>query len=303
MNPKSNIVCVGDIMVECILRLPSLPPANATLVLDSVSQELGGAAFNICWYLSQFGLRPRLIGPVGQRNNALVAEAFSSAKLDDSGLVSIEGDTDLLIAILTDRYHYSIYLRARVPDDIGLEMLSRCGSAKCLVLAGSRHASIRRTFLALADTFSGEFLAFNPSYAIYEYDKEELAKLLKQAHVATLNEQEAERACKALDVSDCERLSKYVPGSLIVTLGEKGVRVYHQSRVLEMGSLTGSQCTAVGAGDAFFAGFLFETIRGCSVVEATRFASGLAAYVVEASQVRAQVSEDRIRQGLTNYQD
>jgi len=298
MNTDTDIVCAGDIMIECFLHIPSLPQQNTTLVLDSVRQELGGPAFNLCWYLSQYGRQPRLVGPFGLRNRSLVVEALSSAHLDDSGLIPIEGDTDLLITMLTDYNHHSIYLRSHLPDAINSEILTRCGQPKRLILSGSRHPALRRTFLLLADMFQGEMLAFNPSYAIYEYDSTELAALLRKANVAIVNEQEAEHVLRVMDLKDYGQLSRFVPGFLIVTLGKKGVRVFQKEGILEIGSFATGTSNAVGAGDAFFAGFLHEMFGNGSLADAARFGSALAAYVVESSQIRVRISEQQVRQRL-----
>lgn len=301
MSTSNDVVCTGDVMVECILRLPSLPAADSTLVLDSVIQELGGPAFNVCWYLSKLGRQPRLVGPFGRRNRPLVTDALSSAEIEDTGLIPIEGDTDLLIAILAGAHHHSIYLRAHLPDEIGSQILARCGRPRLLILSGSRHPLIRKAFLALAEAFCGEFLAFNPSYAIYEYDSRDLAGLLSRVHVAILNEQEAKYACEALDLKDTSQLPKYVSGSLIVTLGEKGMRIYHREGILEIGSYATETSNAVGAGDGLLAGFLHEALNGASLANAATFGSLLAAYIVESSQVRIQVSESQIRRRLGEH--
>lgn len=301
MSIDTDVVCAGDIMVECILRMPSLPAADTTLVLDSAIQELGGPAFNICWYLSQLGRRPQLVGPFGLRNRPLITEALCSCQLEQIGLIPIEGDTDLLIALLTDNHHHSIYLRTRLPDGIGPEIVARCGQPRVLILTGSRHCAIRKAFLVLADAFRGELLAFNPSYAIYEYDSTDLFQLLSKAHVAILNRQEAEYACKALALEDISQLAKDSSGSLIVTLGHKGMRMYRRKDMLEIGSYATASSNPVGAGDGLFAGFLHEALTGASLPDAARFGSVLAAYVVESSQVRIQISGSQIRRRLAEH--
>jgi len=48
MSPADDITCVGDLMLECIVHDASWPAANATIVIDSPGQVVGGAAFNTC---------------------------------------------------------------------------------------------------------------------------------------------------------------------------------------------------------------------------------------------------------------
>jgi sugar/nucleoside kinase (ribokinase family) len=222
MNTPIDTVCVGDIMAEYILDFPSLPPVNGTLVVDSHSKEIGGPAFNICWYLSQFGIPPLLVGLFGKRDRLLIANSISSSNLSDSGLISFEGETDLIIIMLSGHHHHSVYFRTHLPEEVGAEILARCDHPKRLILTGSRHFVIRRSFIDLAEKFNGNILAFNPSYAIYEYDKEELTTLLLSANIIIMNQNEAEYACKIFGLYDLGHLSENVPGCLILTLGGKG---------------------------------------------------------------------------------
>ncbi|MEH1869092.1 MAG: carbohydrate kinase family protein [Nostoc sp.] len=305
MSTDSDIVCVGDIIVECIVRQPSLPPADVTVILDYVHQEMGGPAFNICWYLSHFGRHPRLVGPFGRHNQVLVDKTLSSAQLEKIGLVPIEGDSDFLVSVLTEYHHHSIYLRSTLPDTITTEIYSRCNKSRCLILTGSRHSLIRKTLIKLVNTFQGEFLAFNPSYAIYEYEKNELAYLLSKANVTIMNKQEAEHACQLLSTRNIDQLFKHmVVGSLIVTLGAEGVHIYYKEGILRKNKIcsfaTVTSTNAIGAGDALFAGFLHEMLNGKSLSDAAQFGSVMAAYVVESSQIRVHISEHQVRQRLNS---
>ncbi len=292
MNP----VVAGDLMMECFIRLPSLPAADETMIVDSVSPELGGSAFNLCWYLSQLGSRPKLVGPCGSRDRPVVAETLTSAGLDASGLIPVGGSTDLLISMLSGPSHHSVYLRATLLDDVRKEFVARCNAAKYLILSGSRHAAIRGAFIELATAFADETLAVNPSYAIYEYSPGELSALLRHAHVAILNEHEARHACAVLGVQQYDALAKCVRDCLIVTLGQKGARVYSGGKILEIPSRTRKFSSAIGAGDAFFSGFLCELFHGRSLADAGEFAAVLAAYVVESSAVRVSVSRENLQQ-------
>ncbi|MFA7158999.1 MAG: PfkB family carbohydrate kinase, partial [Kiritimatiellia bacterium] len=59
-----------------------------------------------------------------------------------------------------------------------------------------------------------------------------------------------------------------------------------------------SSSIAIGAGDAFLAGFLFEMFRGAPLVDAARFALVMAAFAAESLQVRAEISEKQIRKRI-----
>lgn len=295
---KIDIVCVGDLMIEYFLHLSSLPKIDTTIIIDSVTPEVGGPAFNISWYLANLKRRPLLVSSYGANNKEFVAEAFLKSKLDNSGLVMSDGETDILIDIFARQQKRSMYLRSSVTDKIGQEILVRCGSPRMLVITGSRHSNIRKKLVKLADEFCGELLAFNPSYAIYEYEREEFISLVNKAHVTIFNKQEASHACKLVGVRNYSQLSKIFHGIVIVTLGNKGVTLYKQEEKLQCCSYADQSANAVGAGDAFLAGFLHKKFDGVSLDEAVQFGSIMASYVVGSRQVRVHVSEAQITQEM-----
>jgi sugar/nucleoside kinase (ribokinase family) len=282
-------------------RVSSLPPADTTVVVDSVVGQVGGPVFNVAYYLSALGLRTRLVAPYGERDREVVEDALSASHLDAIGLIPIPGDTDRLFAFLTNQHHYSFYVRAPISDEVQREYLERAVGSAWVVLTGSRHRATRKAFVELARTFEGDWLAFNPSYAIYEYESSELRHLLNRTHLVLFNEQEASHAFRLLGLMAERDLSSVVSGTMIVTLGSKGGRVYNAGQSAEFDSFGSSKRNAIGAGDAFFAGVLFEKFRGASMSEAVDFGKALASRIIECAEVRVVISESQIREALTKF--
>ena len=282
-------------MVEHLVYLPSLPRPDTTIILDSYQQQIGGPAFNVCWHLTQLGHKPRLVGPFGKHDSALISETFSAAKMASTGLVPVEGDTDRLFAFLNDDHHHSVYFRATLPQDVSSQIATLCERPSCLVLFGSRHRMLRELYISLLNKFSGALVVFNPSYAIYEYSQKELEELLGKYHVTIVNEQEAAHICQIFGLRDMSHLSKLSHGPVIVTLGEKGAKIFHRDAFFEIESFSTTRLQLIGAGDAFIAGFIHETLRGALLADAVRFGSHVAAQVVESSKIRVEIREEEIR--------
>lgn len=299
---QSPVLCVGDLMVECVLRSPSLPARNRTLIVDGIPWQVGGSAFNMCWYFQRLGRAVRLVAPYGRRSEVVIKEALRTGRLDSSGLVAVEGDTDSLLTVWSGDSHRSIYIRARLPKGIDTILLAKCHGAKQLIVAGSRHRAVRKTIVNLIASQRIDVLGFNPSYAVYEFQPRELAHILKRARVTVLNEQECKHVCKVREVRRAEELARYVGGILIVTRGGKGARVYYRSLVAEIGSLARESVFSLGAGDAFFAGFLHMFLRQATPEDAARFASAMAALVVEFPVVRVDLSEQDVVRRLKTIQ-
>lgn len=301
MPSPAEVVCFGDLMLESIHRVPRLPAANSTLVLDGKPRALGGSAFNVCWYLSQWGWHPRLVSFYGLHQEEFIKEIFAAASVDDSGLIPVEGETDLLVVLVKDTDNHAIYLCANLPTNYESALSTQCGRPKWLILTGSRHAALRRASQDMANSFNETLLAFCPSYAIYEYRPEELRSILERSHLIAINEYEASYICTNLNFSSNVQLAESLSGYLIVTRAHQGVHVYHQGEFLSLKSYSNTTDDVIGAGDTFFAGFLHVLLQGGEKYEATRFAALAAAELVNARQVRTTMAEDQIRQRMFQY--
>jgi sugar/nucleoside kinase (ribokinase family) len=292
-------MCLGDIMIECVARLPSLPLSNETIILDSVSKDIGGPAFNIFWYLSKFGLKPRLIGAYGAENRHFIKKVFLADQLDVSGLIRVNGHSDSLFTILVGKNYHSFYLRSALPGNIEGKIRKQCGKPDFLILTGSRHVLIRKAFLSITDILHETIVIFNPSYAIYEYNNLELNHLLRNSDFIILNEQEAKQAIKILGIRNVKEMTRLISSPIIVTLGRKGLRIYHKSEIYDIEHFAEKAVNPIGAGDAFSAGFLYQIIGKRSIKNSARFGATLAAYVVESEQTRVFVPEKKIYERLS----
>ena len=273
-------------MIECITRLPSLPLANKTMIMDSVSKDIGGPAYNIFWYLSKFGLKAKLTGVYGGNDRYFFKKTFLADQLDESGLIRVKGHSDSLFTILVGKNYHSFYLRSRLPRDIEGKIRKQCGKPDYLILTGSRHVLIRKAFLSIADNLDETTVIFNPSYAIYEYNNLELNQLLKNSDFIIFNE-----------IFEHLRIDP-ISNPIIVTLGRKGLKIYHRNKIYDIESFASKAVNPIGAGDAFTAAFLHEIIGKRPIANSAQFGATLAAYVVESEQIRVFVHKKKLYERL-----
>ena len=284
MNSRFDVVCVGDLFVEYLL---SEVPPGTTRIVDATRRELGGTALNVCWYLGRLGMRPRLVAPFSRHEHLRVAAAVP--RLSISRVLWTGGPPDTLISLSSNVGHQAVYVRAELPTDVGERLVKVCRHVRQIVLAGSRHRAIRRAFVELTRRGDARGLIFSPSYAVYEFTKQELEELLAQVGLVILNEAEAEFVCAQLGCRAFDALAKRVADTLIVTLADRGAELYGPSGHLAVGSLSGAAGDVIGAGDAFLAGYLYATGRGSSSHMALYFASAIAAQVARTRKVRTPV--------------
>lgn len=284
MTVASEVVCIGDLFVEYLV---SEVRPGTTRVVDAARSDLGGTAFNICWYLDRLGVRSRLVAPFSRHERARLVAA--APRVSASEVLWGSESPDILIVVTGDAGHQAVYLRADLPPGVGERVEKECRSARQVVLAGSRHAPIRRMFVRLARRGGFQRLIFSPSYTVYEFTREELKALLDRVDLVVLNESEADFVCSKVGCRTLESLRSRVAGSVIVTLAERGAELHGPTGRLTARSISRVGGDVVGAGDAFLAGYLYGTTRGLSLEGSLYFASGVAAQVARSGNVRTAV--------------
>jgi ribokinase len=278
---ETRFAVIGDIMIECILR--DAPPGT-TWVCDPGDFALGGPAINVAWHLTHLDRRSRVIGCIGDRDQAIL-KTFADAGVDISQVILQSGASDQLVAVVTKGIHRSVYIRASISDAIYGLMIDACHGAEYIVLNGSRHPRLRRGFAQLAASTSA-FVAFNPSYAVFTYDPHELDAVITASRLTILNETETEFVCERLAARGAEELSRRFGECVVTTLGDRGAIIYRDGRSSRIPSVSGTKGDVLGAGDAFLAGLLIEMAAGQSVENAGRFAAALASVVVTSGEIR-----------------
>ena len=290
----ADAVSLGEIMVESIFKTRSSPPMNSTIVAKSKENEivLGGAAINVCWYLSLLGRPVRLVAPISTQHIRRLSKELSRSRIDLSHLIESNGGTDHLITILSPEGHRSIYTLGKIRGDLKRRLLSQSRTARIMILNGGRHEEVRRAFTDMVHGNADRFVAFNPSYAIYEYAPQELVKILKNCDVCFLNEDEyrfAKRCSNAQSIEHMPRLA------LIVTRSSKGAWMFSNNHRYNFKSIADRDGVFLGAGDGCLAGFLSGLLDELPPEQALQRGLRLAALVVKRGSIRTKISKaDRL---------
>lgn len=282
-------------MLESLIRLPNLPPQNSTLVLSGSNVELGGSAFNIFWHLFHFGRRPRFIGVAGRQDIEFVRSFLPSGSEKLLELELVSGQTDRLLSFVTPHAHRSVYCMANFPERVAARIRTHCKRSEVLLMAGSRHACLRKQFARMAREFGGSFLGFNPSYAVFEYSSAELLPVLAAADVVCLNAQEEEHVRSTLEISSTLGLCAVIKGILVVTRSIRGVEIHVESKKRLFPISKPIAGNAIGAGDAFIAAFVDALLAGRKLENAV--VNGLRAgrILADSGKVRPIISASQIQ--------
>jgi len=300
-----RITCIGEIVIDCIVNAPRLPIENETLIIDNynVLLELGGPALNTAWYLSQFGLPVDLAGLHGTDEAERVYSTCTQVNMGKDNLIAYEGHSDFLVGIIIGDIHRSYLLRSSIPSSALDILTQRESSTNWLLLCGSRHKIVRNFYSEISCISQEKTIFFSPSYALFEYNKEELEKILKKSQYVFINESETLFLLNLFGAKNPAYLAKSYNLTLIQTKGPNGACVFGADTVIELPCVPTNVVNTSGAGDAFCAGFIFCLIMKGSLRESLAHGLAAAACVVESPVVRTLLCGERLSGALKYFGD
>ncbi|MEU9121324.1 sugar kinase [Streptomyces sp. NPDC048506] len=275
--PAVDVVCLGESMVTF---LPSRPGRLADV--PSFDRAIGGAESNVACTLARTGHTARWISRVG-------ADGFGDhllATIADTGV-------DVAHVRRDPRRPTGVYFRTAGDRGTGAHEVAyyRAGSAasamsaatmdldairsgRILHLSGitaALSADCRDLMRDLTARYPGRpLISFDVNYRPGLWrdpdDARVLLELARRADLVFVGEDEAEAAWGITGGPDPVRTALPEPGTLVVKRGGAGAVAYdrHGGRHAEPAPLV-DVVAAVGAGDAFAAGFLSATLRDLPV--------------------------------------
>ncbi|MET9591151.1 sugar kinase [Streptomyces sp. NPDC006516] len=293
----ADVVCLGESMVTF---LPSQPGRLADV--PSFSRGIGGAESNVACALAAAGHRAAWVGRVGADGfGDHLVEAIAGYGVDTSAVRrDPDRPTGIYFRTATDRAtdaHEVAYYRAgsaasamsphNVPyeDVLGGRVLHLSGitaalSADCLALLDDLTAPRDNRPLISFDVNHrpGLWRGGDAGPGV-------LIGLARRSDLVFVGEDEAEEAW-GLHGAEAIRAALPEPAHLVVKRGADGVTVFSrdgapaQDTVTDVPSLRVDVVAAVGAGDAFAAGFLSATLRDLPVRDRARHGHLMAAAVL-----------------------
>jgi adenosine kinase len=265
------------------LVVDQLDKLSVSFLVDDLEVRRGGCAANICFGLGSLGLRPVLVGAVGE-DFADYRSWLERHNVDcDSVHVSETKHTARFVCTndATMAQFASFYAGAMSEArEIELQPVERRVGGVDYVLVGPNdpEAMLRHTEECRARGY--RFLA-DPSQQLAFGDGELIRQLVDGAEILFSNEYEAALIEKKTGWSAEEIRSRV--GTWVVTLGAVGVRVERKGAapIVVPAVPEVEKVEPTGVGDAFRAGFLAALAWGLSLERAAQLGCLLAVYVVE----------------------
>jgi adenosine kinase len=288
-----SLLVTGSIATDHLMSVPGrfadslvvdqLDKIALSFLVDDLEVRRGGCAANICFGLGNLGLRPVLVGAVGEdfvdyrswlvRHNVDCDSVRVSTTKHTARFVCTNDSTMAQIA----SFYAGAMSEAR---EIELSpIVDRVGGASYVVIGpNDPEGMLRHT--AECRKRGYDFIA-DPSQQLAFGDGEMIAELIDGASLLFSNEYESALIQKKTGGSAAEVLDRV--GTQVVTLGAQGVRVERtgDEPVVVPAVQAVATVEPTGVGDAFRAGFLAALEWELSLERAAQLGCLLAVHVVE----------------------
>jgi adenosine kinase len=285
-GPSVSLLVTGSIATDHLMSFPGkfadslvvdqLDKIALSFLVDDLEVRRGGCAANICFGLGNLGLRPVLVGAVGEdfveyrswleRHNVDCESVHVSQTRHTARFVCTNDSTMAQIA----SFYAGAMSEAR---EIELApIVDRVGGATYVLVGPNDPEECRdRGYAFIAD----------PSQQLAFGDGQMIRELIDGAAILFSNEYESALIQKKTGWSDDEVLARV--GTQVVTLGADGVRIERRGEepILVAAVPEVEKVEPTGVGDAFRAGFLAALEWGLSLERAAQLGCLLAVYVVE----------------------
>jgi len=288
-----SLLITGSIATDHLMTFPGrfsdslvvdqLDKIALSFLVDDLEVRRGGCAANIAFGLGSLGLRPVLVGAVGEdfvdyrswleRHNVDCANIHVSDTKHTARFVCTNDSTMAQIA----SFYAGAMSEAR---DIELRpIVERVGDVEYVLIGPNDPEGMLRHTQECRDR--GYAFVADPSQQLAFGDGQMIRDLIEGAEILVSNEYESALITKKTGWSSDDVLSRV--GTWVVTLGGAGVRIERQGEEpIEVPAVPEvARVEPTGVGDAFRAGFLAALTWELSLERAAQLGCLLAAYVVE----------------------
>ena len=283
-DPSRPVVCAGEVLWDA--------------VPDGL--RLGGAPYNVAYHLAHAGRPARLVSRLGDDVLGREARRRLDAGPVDARLVQRDGDLPTgFVGVALDAAGVPTYDIARPAawDAIALRSEALEAADGAAVVFGSlaqRDARSRETLRSLVG--AAALAVFDVNLRPPFVDRDAVEASLGAAALVKLSDEElAELAAwfglpAGLREAAAALAERFGCARVCVTRGADGAALWHGGRWTEHPGVAVDVADTVGAGDAFLAGLLAETLGGADDAAALDRACRLGAFV--ASRVGATPAYD-----------
>lgn len=254
-------------------------PLDVYFNVPDLRRQFGGSAGNIAYNLKMLGESPLLVATVGH-DSAHYEEWLENHGISCNYLYHVEHSftAQAFISIDIDDNHMTAFH----PGAMNFSAYSQLWKAAQESTLGTVSSDSTEGMVTHALQFveAGVPFIFDPSYATFEFDGDELLKFIEQANWILVNKKEWQYMHQKTGLT-AEQVAQRVQ-ALIVTLDAQGSLIYAEDTRYQIPAAKARAINdPTGCGDAFCAGLLYGLLKDIDWETTGRIASLMGAIKVE----------------------
>lgn len=256
---------------------------SISVLLKELKRTHGGIAGNIAYSLALLGEKPILLASIGGDQREYMSKLQKmGVNLDYLHYSKLPTAT---FSVITDRNDCQVggFYPGAMGDASSLSLKPFAKQDVFTVISAHDPKQMAKQIVE-AEKNKMRFF-FDVGQQVIALPKEVLQQGVNAAELLILNDYELGILAKALEKTEGQVLSEIK--TCVVTLGEKGSKIYSGDIQTEVGAvLVTKPVDPTGAGDAYRAGFLYGYVRSWPLIKCARLGSAVASFAIE--QVGAQ---------------
>lgn len=287
-----DLICLGGLSVDLILKAPRLPTLDEKLVVRYAGTQAGGLVANAACAAARLGLKVGWAGALGDDDfGRLAMEAFAQFGVD-ACLASIDPriQTDFTVILLDPGGDRTILVvpTTPAPPELGPAVLEALARTPLVYSSPQKSAWFR----SIADAVhSGGGLVVIDIESSSPVQGEELRAVLECTDIAFCSRRGLLTAGDATGLETpgseaeaiqqgAQRLLQTGVQIVCVTLGKEGAWGFNSEQSIRVPGYSVPVVDTTGAGDCFHAAFLYALYRHLTLFQALQFANAAAALSV-----------------------
>lgn len=271
MSRNGSVVVIGSVNVDTVLSLDVLPLPGETRIAHDIREHLGGKGQSQALAAARFGSSCRLIAAVGKDHGGELARQTLQSSGVDIGLVRLSAKSTGRAVVSVDAHgENSIVVSPGANADLrALRAADRSAVIGADVLITQLEAGVDVAYEAIALAHANEVTVILNAAPAAQVPTE----ILDQVDYLIVNRVESVQLGGGTDVDDSARTLAEHAGTVVVTLGSEGGRIYSRSAPpLSLPALDIEAVDTTGSGDTFCGAFAAGIAQGLPLAEAFQLA-------------------------------
>ena len=251
---------------------------NISLLVDSLTEHIGGTAGNIAYSLSLLGEKPRILATMG-RDYHRYFEWLDKCGISTDDIRIVEGELTAGAYITTDlnSNQFTGFNPGAMKHQAGFSY-DGVDASDAIAIVGPGNLADMIEFTAKNNEL-GVYSIFDPGQSLPIWEPEALSRCIGQSNMLICNEYELGMITNSTGLSR-EELAGMVE-HLVVTLGAEGAEFHSRGASERVPVVSTDAVDPTGAGDAFRGGLIKGLAHGAGIKRAVQMGAVCGYYAVQ----------------------